>query len=82
MARTHEPEKTEKDELTTGLPAENFKRVQETQGPDPVDPPVEPVKAEPVTIAPNEPYPTGGGRAYAGVPQNREPDTGNTGKTS
>jgi hypothetical protein len=39
--------------------ADDFKREQEKGGKDPVDPPVEPVKAEPVTVGPQEPYPSG-----------------------
>jgi hypothetical protein len=42
--------------------------------------PVEPVKAEAVNIAPNEPYPTGGGKAEQGVPHNQVAGDGKSGK--
>lgn len=64
---------------TTGLPADDYKTEQEKGGPDPVSAPVEPTKAEPVTIAPNEPYPTGGAKAEQGVPQNAEPGNAKSG---
>jgi hypothetical protein len=51
-------------------PGSEFLREQQKGGRDPVNPPVEPSKSEPVDIAPGEPYPTGGGTAAPGVPQN------------
>lgn len=60
----------EADPATTGLPADEYKREQEKGGKDPVSKAVEAKKAETVEIAPNEPYPTGGGSAEQGRPHN------------
>jgi len=67
---------TSKDPAPTeapAAPASEFTREQDKGGTDPVSPPVEPAKAEPVDIAANEPYPTGGGHAEQGVPHNTPP---------
>lgn len=53
------PASTPTEGLTTGLPADDYKREQVKGDKDPVSPAVEPVKSEPLDIAPNEPYPTG-----------------------
>lgn len=74
------PASTPTEGLTTGLPADEYKREQDKGGRDPVSPAVEPKKSEPVDIAPNEPYPSGGANPQAGVPHNQEPGGGNSGK--
>lgn len=69
----------ETDPLTTGLPADEYKREQDKSGKDPVSPAIEPKKAETVEIAPNEPYPTGGANPQQGVPHNQDPGDGKSG---
>lgn len=54
-------------------PGSEFLTEQVKSAPDPVSPPVEPGKAEPVTVGPKEPYPTGGATAAQGVPHNMPP---------
>lgn len=57
------------------LPAEDYLREQEKGGTDPVSEPVEPTKAEVVTVAPGEPYPSGSPAtpAVENVPHNEAP---------
>lgn len=43
----------------SGLPPEDYHTEQFKHGPDPVDPPVEPVPADIVTVGIQEPYPQG-----------------------
>jgi hypothetical protein len=70
MAKTPAPTSTDTEGLTTGLPADEYKREQDKSGKDPISPAVEAKKAETVNIAPNEPYPTGGAKAEQGKPHN------------
>jgi hypothetical protein len=70
MAKTPTPTSTDTEGLTSGLPADEYKREQDKGGKDPVSPAVEPKKAETVDIAPNEPYPSGGANPEAGKPHN------------
>lgn len=65
------PKGTPTEGLTTGLPAEDYQTEQYKSGPGPVDPPAKVTQAVPVTVAPGEPYPTGGPEAVQGLPQNR-----------
>jgi hypothetical protein len=55
-------------------PGSEYLREQDKGGRDPVSPAVEPSKADPVDVAPNEPYPTGGATPAPGVPHNAPPE--------
>jgi hypothetical protein len=53
------PTPTEGEDLTTGLPPEDYHTEQFKSGPNPSDPPVDPVPAVPIDVGAQEPYPSG-----------------------